>query len=113
MLALFLAAAIAWDTHCGGVGHKVVESQAFESAAISWLAGGSVRIRVSADGVVQVDRRAFGLHVAIRRGHQRPRRGLFAVDTNRTADGPQGEGVHATNPERVTICGSFRGDQAA
>src|SRR5215210_1688525 len=50
MLALFLAAAIAWDAHCGAVPRKVVESQPFESAAIAWRGDANLRIRTSADG---------------------------------------------------------------
>jgi hypothetical protein len=51
MLALFLAAAIAFDAHCGGVARKVVASQPFESAAVSWSSQAAVKIRVSADGM--------------------------------------------------------------
>ncbi len=51
MVGLFLAAAIAWDAHCGAAARKVVESQPFESAAIAWSSPATVRIRVSADGV--------------------------------------------------------------
>ena len=50
MLTLFFAAAIAWDAHCGAAARKVVASQPFESAAVSWSASATVRIRVSADG---------------------------------------------------------------
>ena len=50
MLSLFFAAAIAWDAHCGAAARKVVASQPFESAAVSWSATATVRIRVSADG---------------------------------------------------------------
>lgn len=51
MLSLFLAAAIAWDVHGGAAARKVVESPPFESAAVSWVGEGGVRVRVSADGV--------------------------------------------------------------
>ena len=51
MLALFFAAAIAYDAHCGAAARKVVASQPFESAAVSWSAPAGVRIRVSDDGV--------------------------------------------------------------
>jgi len=51
MLSLFLAAAIAWDVRGGAVARKVVESAPFESAAVSWVGEGGVRVRVSADGV--------------------------------------------------------------
>ena len=51
MLALFLAAAIAFDAHCGDAARKVVASQPFESAAVSWSRSAAVKIRVSADGV--------------------------------------------------------------
>jgi hypothetical protein len=50
MLTLFFAAAIAWDAHCGAAARRVVASQPFESAAVSWSASATVRIRVSADG---------------------------------------------------------------
>ena len=51
MLALFLAAAIAFDAHCGDAARKVVASQPFESAAVSWSQSATVKVRVSADGV--------------------------------------------------------------
>jgi hypothetical protein len=51
MLALFFAAAIAWDAHCGDAARKVVASQPFESAAVSWSSQANVKIRVSADGM--------------------------------------------------------------
>jgi hypothetical protein len=51
MLALLLATAIAWDAHCGAVARKVVASEPFESAAVSWSSNARVTIRVSADGV--------------------------------------------------------------
>jgi len=51
MLALLLAAAIAWDAHCGTAPRKVVESRPFESAAISWIGEANLRIRTSADGI--------------------------------------------------------------
>jgi hypothetical protein len=51
MLSLFLAAAIAWDVRAGAVARQVVESPPFESAAVSWVGEGKVRVRVSADGV--------------------------------------------------------------
>jgi N-acetylmuramoyl-L-alanine amidase len=55
VLALFLAAAIAWDAHTGDVRRKVVESQPFESAAVSWIGDAQLRIRTSSDGVAWSD----------------------------------------------------------
>src|ERR1044072_5427846 len=51
VLSILFAAAIAFDAHCGDAARKVVASQPFESAAVSWTSSAQVKIRVSADGV--------------------------------------------------------------